>query len=318
MQLPEYAGQDSLAPVRGIRTFFAGIGQPRTAGDQVRNTGRHGAVPGPRAADEQWPEPGSPESGSPAPSAGAPSSPAPARTLAGSGRAGRAGRSRAERRRGATRDRDPRWPSLNLTNNVRVLSEDDLAHLPAADPPGLAAGTACGQLPRPDGSRPAQTAAPARSFEPARGARPLDPTNNVRLLTPEDLAMRAVDTPAEPPGGMAADQGPAAPAPAWADPVPAPAPARAWDAPAVPTARHSASGEQTTAPGSISTPIGGPAGLPIAGYDQLTLPALRARLRWLDQGQIRVLIDYELANAGRPEVVSMFERRIGKLRSGRA
>ena len=323
MQLPEYAGQDSVAPVKGIRTFFAGIGQPRTAGGQVRNTGRRGTVPGQRASDELWPEPGSaapssPAPSSPAPSAGAPSSPVSARTLAGSGRAGRAGRSRSTRRRGATRDRDPRWPSLNLTNNVRVLSEDDLAHLPAADPPGQAAWTASGQLPRPDGSRPARPAAPARSFEPARGARPLDPTNNVRLLTPEDLAMRAADTPAGPPGGMTADQGPAAPAPTWEDP----APARAWDAPAVPTAPHAASGEHSTAPGSISTPISNPisgsASLPIAGYDQLTLPALRARLRWLDQGQIRVLIDYERANAGRPEVVSMFERRIGKLRSGQS
>ena len=308
MQLPEYAGQDSVAPVKGIRTFFAGIGQPRTAGGQVRNTGRRGTVPGQRASDELWPEPGSAAPSSPAPSSPAPSSSAPARTVAGSGRAGR---SRSARRRSATRDRDPRWPSLNLTNNVRVLSEDDLAHLPAADPPGLAAWTASGQSPWPDGSRPARPAAPARPFEPARGARPLDPTNNVRLLTPEDLAIRAADAPVGLPGGTAADQGPAAPASAWADP--APVTSRAWDSSAVPSARPAASADRSTAPG----PISGSASLPIAGYDQLTLSALRARLRSLDQSQIRVLIDYERANAGRPEVVSMFERRIGKLRNGR-
>ncbi|MHB1596766.1 MAG: hypothetical protein ACYCO9_15365 [Streptosporangiaceae bacterium] len=284
MQLPEYAGQDSVAPVKAIRSFFAGIGQPRTARVPVRSAGRHGTVPGPRAADGPWPAPGSPEPGSPAPSSPAPGSPAPARTVAGSGqarRAGRAGRSRSARRRDATRDRDPRWPSLNLTNNVRLLSEDDLAHLPAADPPGIAARTTSGQVARQGGSRPAQIAPPPRSFEPVRGARPPDPTNNVRLLSPGDLAMRAADPPA------------------------------------VPAARHAAPGAHSTAPG-LADPAGGPASLPLAGYDQLTLPALRARLRWLDQGQIRVLLDYERANAARPEVITMFERRIGKLRAGRA
>jgi hypothetical protein len=309
MQLPEYAGQDSAAPVKSIRTLFAGAGQQRTDEDHTRNTGRHGTVPSPRAADGLWPAPGSPAPGSPAPGSpgagspepdgAAPNSQAsvPARTRAGSGRARGRGQSRSARQRGAARDRDPRWPSLNLTNNVRLLSEDDLAHLPAADPPGVAAWAASGQLPRPGSSPPAQAAAADRSFEPTRGARPLDPTNNVRLLSPEDLTMRAADTPAGPSGGRAADA----------------APAGTPDPPAVPTARHAAAGAHTAAPG-----LADPISLPIAGYDQLTLPALRARLRWLDQGQIRVLIDYERANADRPEVVTMFERRIGKLRAERA
>ena len=53
-------------------------------------------------------------------------------------------------------------------------------------------------------------------------------------------------------------------------------------------------------------------------YDDLTLASLRARLRNLDQSQVRVLLDYEKAHAGRPDVLTMFERRIAKLESGEA
>ena len=50
-------------------------------------------------------------------------------------------------------------------------------------------------------------------------------------------------------------------------------------------------------------------------YDQLSLASLRGRLRNLDQAQLRVLVDYERAHAGRAAVVTMFERRIAKLAS---
>ncbi len=49
------------------------------------------------------------------------------------------------------------------------------------------------------------------------------------------------------------------------------------------------------------------------GYDDLSLPSLRARLRNLDAAQLRLLVEYEKANAGRQDVVMMFERRIAKL-----
>ncbi len=53
--------------------------------------------------------------------------------------------------------------------------------------------------------------------------------------------------------------------------------------------------------------------LPIDGYDELSLPSLRARLRNLDAGQLQVLVDYERTHASRDDVVTMFERRIVKL-----
>ena len=55
--------------------------------------------------------------------------------------------------------------------------------------------------------------------------------------------------------------------------------------------------------------------LPVPGYDALSLPSLRARLRSLNASQLRVLLEYEKSHAGRHDVVMMFERRITKLES---
>jgi hypothetical protein len=53
--------------------------------------------------------------------------------------------------------------------------------------------------------------------------------------------------------------------------------------------------------------------LPLAGYDELSLASIRARLRNLDVTQLRILADHERRNAERPEVLGMLERRIEKL-----
>lgn len=54
---------------------------------------------------------------------------------------------------------------------------------------------------------------------------------------------------------------------------------------------------------------------PLPNYDELSLPSLRARLRVLDAAQVRALLDYERAHAGRAPVIAMYERRIAKLES---
>ncbi|MBV9445085.1 MAG: hypothetical protein JO345_04205 [Streptosporangiaceae bacterium] len=59
-----------------------------------------------------------------------------------------------------------------------------------------------------------------------------------------------------------------------------------------------------------------PAALPLANYDELSVASLRARLRNLTAAQVTVLAEYERSHAGRPEVVTMFERRIAKLEAG--
>jgi len=55
------------------------------------------------------------------------------------------------------------------------------------------------------------------------------------------------------------------------------------------------------------------ADLPMPGYDDLSLPSIRARLRGLDAVQLRVLRDHERSGANREDVVTMFERRIARL-----
>ena len=72
----------------------------------------------------------------------------------------------------------------------------------------------------------------------------------------------------------------------------------------------------TRAPATPDTPAAGAGALPLANYDQLSLASLRARLRVLDAAQVSLLLDYEKAHESRPDVVTMFERRIAKLNAG--
>jgi hypothetical protein len=67
-----------------------------------------------------------------------------------------------------------------------------------------------------------------------------------------------------------------------------------------------------TAPAAAVTPQNEP-GAPLPNYDELSIASLRARLRNLDVAQVRQLADYEKAHAARPDVMTMFERRIAKL-----
>jgi hypothetical protein len=53
--------------------------------------------------------------------------------------------------------------------------------------------------------------------------------------------------------------------------------------------------------------------LPLADYDHLTLPALRARLSRLDLTSLVQLRDYEKAHANRLPVVTMLDNRIAKV-----
>jgi hypothetical protein len=138
---------------------------------------------------------------------------------------------------------------------------------------------------RPQASR-AETTARTERYRPAhrrsRSAAPaetrwrsLDQTNNVRLLSPEELGDHLDDEAgAEPDAELVGETG----------------------------AQHDQ--EQG-------------AGLPLPGYDSLSIASIRARLRGLDAAQLRTMIAYESKNAERAEVLGMFERRIDKLETGR-
>jgi hypothetical protein len=52
---------------------------------------------------------------------------------------------------------------------------------------------------------------------------------------------------------------------------------------------------------------------PLPGYDDLSLPSLRARMRVLDAAALRAVLAYEKAHAHRDDVITMFERRLAKI-----
>jgi len=135
----------------------------------------------------------------------------------------------------------------------------------------------------------------AAATEEARW-RSLDETGNVRLLSEEDLPATEAEAAESGPPTAQAGRPATGPEPPATQPEP--------PAEAEPPAAEPAAPDQAV--------------LPVPNYDDLTLASLRARLRNLDQSQVRVLLDYEKAHAGRADVLTMFERRIAKLESGGA
>jgi hypothetical protein len=71
--------------------------------------------------------------------------------------------------------------------------------------------------------------------------------------------------------------------------------------------------EPEASPAAAAAPAGE---LPLPNYDDLSIASLRARLRNLSVEQLTQLIDYEKGHAARPDVITMFERRIAKLAEG--
>jgi hypothetical protein len=179
------------------------------------------------------------------------------------------------------------------------------------------------RAPVPDRARSIAAAPAPKSAQPARSSpgaattvkdetrwRSLDETGNVRLLSDEDEAQaepsaEAVTAAAPADTAQAAETLPAA------ETVPA-----AETAPAAgsPPAAQTAPSQRTAAKRTVRQKTA----LPVPNYDNLTIASLRARLRNLDPPQVRALLDYEKANAGRADVLTMFERRIAKLENGEA
>jgi hypothetical protein len=96
---------------------------------------------------------------------------------------------------------------------------------------------------------------------------------------------------------------PATQAAASAKPAPA--------AKAAPAAKPAAKAASATKPAPPAEPA--PAAPPLPGYDDLSLPSLRARLRTLDAPAVKAMLDYEKAHARRDEVITMLERRLAKI-----
>jgi hypothetical protein len=155
--------------------------------------------------------------------------------------------------------------------------------------------------------------------------RSLDETGNVRLISGEDTSeAKATTTPPVPEA-----RGPATTplVPEAREATEVTEASEATEAPSVVApeqsiapgktvaAEQTVASEQTSSTEPAVTPEASATSLPVPNYDNLTLPSLRARLRSLDPAQLHALLDYEKANAGRSDVLTMFERRISKLES---
>ena len=181
---------------------------------------------------------------------------------------------------------------LSITDKLggKSASPDPEAVVPPTAPPQTAAPkTQTPQAAAPEAPKPAAkkaasaSTAPNLAQETATPETASGPGGNVRLIQPDE-----------------------APAPAPAPAPAAAAPAAAAPAPAAPAA---------PAPAAAAKPAAS-AELPLANYDDLTVASLRARLRNLSADQLGQLIEYEKGNAGRADVIAMFERRIAKLAEG--
>jgi hypothetical protein len=204
---------------------------------------------------------------------------------------------------------------LSMTDKLRgksAASPDPETVVPATAPSQAAATQATAteaaapQTAAPETAAPetvvAETVIPAvkAAAKPRTAAKPRAAAKPA-AAKPAPAAAAAAETTA--PGGhvrlVQPDEASAAPAasdppPAPAAPAPAPAPVAAADAaPPAPTAE-----------------------LPLANYDELTVPSLRARLRNLSADQLGQLIAYEKSHADRADVITMFERRVAKLAEG--
>ena len=160
---------------------------------------------------------------------------------------------------------------------------------------------------RPDGAkptdqgpatRPTATAAPAATPTPAKARAASAATTSP--AKPPGVAKRAAAKPA----GVAK---PAAAKPAAATRVASAKPA----APAKARAAKPAAAKPTAEAEPVSRDA---ASQPFPNYDQLSVASLRARLRGLDLAQVRQALRYEKAHGSRSDVITMYERRIEKLR----
>ncbi|OLF15557.1 hypothetical protein [Actinophytocola xanthii] len=56
--------------------------------------------------------------------------------------------------------------------------------------------------------------------------------------------------------------------------------------------------------------------LPLADYDQLAIGDLRHRIRSLDEGQLRAVLDHERAHGNRVPVLELLDARLADLTAG--
>ena len=145
--------------------------------------------------------------------------------------------------------------------------------------------------------------------------RSLDETGNVRLIPGEDTSKATPTTTPPPPETPDGSEVIEVSEVAEISEVSEATEAASTVVPEPPVTSEPAAVTEQTSTEAPATPEAPATSLPLPNYDNLTVPSLRARLRNLDPAQLRTLVDYEKAHAGRADVLTMFERRIAKLES---
>jgi hypothetical protein len=336
VQMPEASEHVGSAPLRALRAVFSGIGQMLLAADRLRaeDAREQSRAPEPPASPRPW---------------GVSVTPS-VRVIPADGSASDVGdetRSAASAASAASAGTGAEPARKEPPRKTRLVGKPKAAGKPSSSStqsrtktgssvtPGAAAKSASGKS-----SGRASRKAPS----PPSRFRSLDSTGNVRMLSAEDIAEMTPD--AKPQVSGRAEPGrsitgtrpdsswtgysmPDYPSPsgesygtgAQADPVAAAAESATSFA-ELTTVLNKA--HFAPAKAGVGTDAGAGAGavesveLLIAGYDELSLPSLRARLRNLDVGQLQVIVDYERSHANRSDIVTMFERRIAKLSDGSA
>ena len=295
MGIPQVPSQVKRGPGEALRAIFAGIGKILMAADRPEQAAAQAQPGGPDGQGSRDPR--------------------------------SAGRAERRPRQGSRRPPRPvppaspassRWRSLDQTGNVRLLTPEEVADKvaqmsaaeAAAAPAAEAVAAEAVAVPDAAIADAADLAGGAQADEASWPAEtPADTPETDPLGWPAaavaydaDLGAAAAVSPIgwQAPADAAATNTADQPDTAEAAPAGA-APAQADDATAA-----------TPAAASLTA-----AALPVPGYDDLSLASIRARLRGLDVPQLRLLIDYESANAERPELLGMYARRIEKLESGR-
>jgi len=183
-------------------------------------------------------------------------------------------------------------PPTGLDGEPAAQQMKTVDHVKSAADSGETATSARGRHRKPAGATTAGRSGSAKKHASnARKFRSLDATGNVRLLTPEMPAESTSRTTT--PSNAAFSRGRSTGVSRKTRKVAARG--------STPSAGHKA----TVAPD-----------LPVSGYDELSLASIRARLRYLDAKQLRILLEHEKSALNRTDVVSMFERRIAKIESG--
>jgi hypothetical protein len=293
MRVPQVSERIKEAPAQALRGVFAGIGQLLLITDKLRHkTPAHEDVPRARTPETA---PAITDAPVTRPAGSHQETTAAARPAAAKPAAGQVvtAEPAAEPASAASTEALAKPAAAKRTAGKAAAAKSTAARSTARPATGRRAA-----------AKPAADPEGAEASKPPKrqSTRNFDKTGNVRLL---------------------ADETDSAPEPIAAEPIAAPEPIGTFE-PTVVAEPVAATEPVIVSRIGAPEPVAAPEPMaatepeaatepPLPNYDALTVASLRARLRNLDVAQLRQLVEYERAHAGRADVLGMYERRIARL-----